>query len=121
MVRQDKLSLNKDLDFREYHDNMTDGNQSKLAMAALGVASLMLAGYGIYRAVRTGPSEEEESALAAEGLTDPDFASNHFLTKQEAQSRSELVSDVSYVLALGLTKGSKTYNGRITIDYTLAR
>ena len=45
------------------------------------------------------------------GFTDPAFDTNHYLTKDEAVSRSKLVSDVNYVLVLGLLKGGKTFNG----------
>lgn len=52
------------------------------------------------------------------GFEDPDFGTNHYLTKVEAQSRSNLVSDVSYTLALGLVKGGETFSGKVTIDWS---
>ena len=55
------------------------------------------------------------------GFTDPAFDTNRYLTKLEAESRSKLVSDVNYVLVLGLLKGGQTFNGKVTIDYTLSK
>ena len=55
------------------------------------------------------------------GFEDPDSNTNHYLTKIEAKNRSEFVSDVSYLLTLGLAKGGQTFNGKVTIDYTLSK
>ena len=52
---------------------------------------------------------------------DPEYSSNKYLSKIEAENRSQVVSDVSYVLALGLIKGGTTFNGKVTIDYTLSK
>ena len=56
-----------------------------------------------------------------EGFSDPDYATNHYLTKAEAQSRSTLVSEVNYTLALGLVKGGQTFHGKVTIDWSQSR
>ena len=48
---------------------------------------------------------------------DPEYSSNHFLTKIEAKNRSELVSEVNYTLTLGLVKGGETFHGKVVIDY----
>lgn len=48
---------------------------------------------------------------------DPDYNTNHFLTKVEAVNRSQLLSDVNYTLTLGLTKGGETFRGKVVIDY----
>jgi len=55
------------------------------------------------------------------GFEDPSFNSNHYLSKIEANSRSQYVSDVNYLLALGFVKGGETFHGKVTIDYNLSR
>jgi len=67
--------------------------------------------------------EEVEIAYAPNwaGFTDPDFESNHYLTKTEAKSRSALVSEVNYLIALGLVKGGETFHGKVTIDWMQSR
>lgn len=104
-------------------------NKSKLMVAAMGVAAIVVAGYGIYSRIRGKNGEAAASVEAtqitaqpAEGnptFTDPGYDTNHYLTKVEAANRSALVSDVSYNIILGLVKGGKTYHGKITIDYKL--
>ena len=69
--------------------------------------------------------EEEEVKVAEddlgwEGFTDPNHSGQKFLTKKEAEFRSQIVSDVNYVISLGLLKGGKTYNGRILIEFSLS-
>jgi len=39
------------------------------------------------------------------GFEDPNFSENRYLSKIEASSRGQLVSDVNYLLTLGLMKG----------------
>jgi len=72
---------------------------------------------------REEEKKEEEAAVEIAyapnwaGFTDPDFASNHYITKTEAKNRNSLVSDVNYLIALGLVKGGETFNGKVTIDW----
>ena len=65
--------------------------------------------------------EEEKKEEEWLGFEDPEYSSNKYLSKIEAENRSQVVSDVSYVLALGLIKGGTTFNGKVTIDYTLSK
>ena len=55
------------------------------------------------------------------GFEDPSFNTNHYLSKIEANSRSQYVSDVNYLLALGFVKGGETFHGKVTIDYNLSK
>ena len=73
-------------------------------------------------------SKEEEVAPADVatcpnwlGIEDPDYSKQQYLSKIEAAARSELISDVNYVLSLGLVKGGQTFHGKVTIDYTLLK
>ena len=99
-----------------------------------GASALILAGYGIYKYMRSGGAAQEETkqqvqsarknTTPAEGsgdpfFTDPGYDTNHYLTKIEAANRSKVVSDVKYTMILGLVKGGGTYHGKITIDYNL--
>ena len=52
-----------------------------------------------------------------EGFVDPESNTNHYLSKIEAQNRSSFISDVNYLLIMGLRKGGETFNGRVVIDY----
>jgi len=54
-----------------------------------------------------------------EGFTDPFYKTNKYLSKIEAASRSELISDVNYTLALGLLKGGESFTGKVTIEFSL--
>ena len=56
-----------------------------------------------------------------QGFKDPNHEGNKFLSKIEAAFRSEIVSDVNYVIALGLLKGGKTFNGKIRIEFNLSK
>jgi len=38
-----------------------------------------------------------------------------------AKNRSSLLSDVNYVIALGLAKGGETFHGKVTIDWMQSR
>ena len=96
--------------------------QSKTKIIAVGVTAIIVATYligsYIYKkkkslasvdssaadenksAIRNTHDEEknEEGVYAPDwaGFTDPDFESNHYLTKKEAENRSTLISDVNY-------------------------
>jgi hypothetical protein len=52
-------------------------------------------------------------------LKDPKYGKNCYLTKVEANTRSENVSDVSYMLTIALLKGGKTFMGNVVIDFFL--
>ena len=54
-------------------------------------------------------------------LTDPNYEGQKFLSKKEATFRSQVVSNVSYVISLGLLKGGETFNGRILIDFDISK
>ena len=45
--------------------------------------------------------------------------SRDVLTQAEAEARAARVSQVSYDLSLGLTRGSSTYRGEVTIRFRL--
>ena len=67
-----------------------------------------------------GGSEPESQALP-EGFFDPAHDKNQFISKVSAEARSQSVSGVSYLIAVALPKGGKTFHGRVQIDFTLAK
>jgi hypothetical protein len=66
-------------------------------------------------------SDEAGSAAPLEGFFDPNHGENQFVSKAAANTRSQAVSGVSYLIAVGLPKGGKTLHGRVQILFTLAK
>ena len=56
-----------------------------------------------------------------EGFVDPNYEKNQYLSKIAAEMRSSNVTNVSYLITLGLVKGGKTFNGKVQIDFKLAK
>ena len=95
-----------------------DDNRKIIAAAA---AAFMAAGvaFGAYWYTKRSPAAPAEPAAPDakatpapeetkgdwEGFTDPQYKESKYLSRVEAFSRSELVSDVNYTIALGLIKG----------------
>jgi hypothetical protein len=52
-------------------------------------------------------------ALEPGRFVDPSYEKNQFLSKIQASLRSENVSDVSYLIAMGLIKGGGTFHGKV--------
>jgi len=52
-------------------------------------------------------------------FADAEHGSVHYLTKVDALKRSEIVSHVSYKLALALIKGGQTFHGHVITSFTL--
>lgn len=123
---------------------------NKQKALAAGAAFLLTAGVAVGTWLYTRPSKKTEQASGAAaagqsaaqpsaaaqeeikvddvvidpnwpGFEDPSFNSNHYLSKIEANSRSQYVSDVNYLLALGFVKGGETFHGKVTIDYNLSK
>lgn len=109
-------------------------NNQKTALLMAGATALLTTAYYLYSSRAANkpvavqlpgnqPEEEkkEEAAHIDDFFTDPDYETNHYLTKIEAANRSEVISDVNYTLIMGLVKGGGTFNGKVTIDYTLKK
>lgn len=109
-------------------------DKQKTALLMTGATALLTAAYYLYSSrsetklapVQPGNQPEEEKKEESECpelvdafFTDPYYETKKYLSKIEAENRSQVVSDVSYTMILGLPKGGKTFNGKITIDYTL--
>ena len=63
-------------------------------------------------------SSEETKDSPTKGFVDPEIEENWFLTKAEAQDRAKAVKEVSYKVAVSLTKGGGTYHGVVHACFT---
>ena len=64
---------------------------------------------------------EAEEQCPAGSFRDPKHAGQKYITKVEAFNRSEIISNVNYVIALGLRKRGKTFHGRICVEFDLSQ
>jgi len=110
---------------------------NKQKALAAGAAFLLTAGVAVSTwyfskgrkpAADAGAASQEEVKVEEEvidpnwpGFDDPSSKDNHYLSKVEAYSRSQYVSDVNYLLTLGFVKGGETFCGKVTIDYNLSK
>jgi hypothetical protein len=58
-------------------------------------------------------SKNAASADQSGDFVDPNYDKNQFISKAAAYTRSQSVSEVSYLIAVALLKGGKTFHGKV--------
>lgn len=93
-----------------------------------GIAGLVtfVVGYTIYKAWKAhhndpedDPPEEEEKKQPEERFTDPEKEEIALLTRDDAEERVKVISNVNYDLVLSFINDDKTYEGYVRVTFDL--
>ena len=86
----------------------------------MAAAAAVVVGGLYYMNKKSTPQEWATSNTLPEApLKDPKYGTNFYLKKGEAETRSNNVSEVEYMLSMCLLKGGKHFLGNVVIHFLL--